>query len=828
MKTHLLPLLGACILCNTAFGGELDDKTVVLPQKPKVWFTFPLSSVRLLPTSPFHAAMMTCQQYLLDMNIELMLNPQRRAAGLPEKPAYPGSNQPVGTRAGDRNHYLSAISLMHAQTGDERFLQRVNYIVNTMKECQEKAQSASDGRPGNSDRRRQGVYDKLLSGQLDLARPDEAGYPWDANGGGNFWYGVHKELAGLRDAYLYCSNKTALELLIRQAEPITVFALKANPDLFDGMLDVEHGGMNEVFADLYALTGDKRYMEVSLKLNHQKVILNLALGKDVLYGRHANMQIPTFVGTARQYQLTGDEVSGKATENFLNIVYGDHTSAIGGNSCYERFCRPGETTKLLSYSGNETCNTYNMLKVALNYFEATGDLKHMEYFERAVYNHILASQDPASGGVTYYTTLMPGLFKSFSNRFDLSGVWCCVGTGMENHSKYGEAIYFHNGKDLFVNLFIASELAWKNKGLRLSMETRFPGDDNIVLKVKENGSFDGQICIRYPLWARRPARIEINRKAVAVTARPGDYIRLSSAWKTGDVITVEMPQDFRLEAAKDDPNMIAIFHGPLVLAGELGAERMPGSDHVRAAADYGSFVPPTDDIPVLIANKVNPDNWLKSVPGAPLKFETVKAGVLNGKTRDISLIPYYQIRHERLNVYWKLYSPEEFAYRKQIVSDEVNPASEADEQLHNRRGEKDALSRPTVREDDRLGRMAKDGGWFSYDLKLNKQQEHHYLVVTYWGSEVEKHEFDVVVGNVVVRSENLHNKWPLTYYEEAYELPRDLLQGKDRITVKFASKPGFNAGTVYALKVTSDPHLFPNYLFYGYIPPMAPESTNAN
>jgi hypothetical protein len=389
---------------------------------------------------------------------------------------------------------------------------------------------------------------------------------------------------------------------------------------------------------------------------------------------------------------------------------------------------------------------------------------------------------------------------------------------MENHSKYGEAIYFHNNKDVLVNLFIASELTWAAPGLKLAMETRFPGDDHIVLKVKDAGWFTGQIYLRYPTWVRRPVRIAINGRDIPVAQKPGELIRLCADWKTGDLVDIDMPQDFRLEPARDDPNMVAIFHGPLLLAGELGADRMPGSDAVRAAPAYGSFLPPTDDIPLLVVDKANLDSWLKPLPQTALKFETVKAGVLDGRTRDVSLIPYYLIRHQRMNVYWKLYSAEELAYRRQVVSDEVNPGSETYQRQHHRQGLKDAIAKPAVREDDRLGRVADDGGWFSYVLKINPRQERHYLVVTYWGSEEAGHEFDVVVDDNVLGHENLCNKWPLTYYEEVYELPRELVHGKQQVTVKFAAQPGLDAGAVYGLKITSNPQLFPNYLFYGYVP----------
>ena len=622
----------------------------------------------------------------------------------------------------------------------------------------------------------------------------------------------------MRDAYLYCDNETALGLWKQESDTIAAFVLKVNPDLFDDMLDIEHGGMNEVFADLYALTGNTKYMDVSKKFNHQKVILNIANGNDILYGRHANMQVPTFVGTARQYQLTGDDVSRRATEHFLDIVYKDHTSVIGGSGRYERYGKPGETTKELGFTSDETCVTYNMLKVALNEFESTGDMKHMNYFERALYNHILASQDRESGGVTYYTSLMPGSFKSFSDVYNLGGVWCCVGTGMENHAKYGEAIYLHNDSDLLINLFIPSQLSWVEKGLQLSMQTKFPADNNIVLHIDKNDSFSHAIFIRKPSWVKGLIKIQINDKPVTVVASNG-YIRLTHQWKKGDVITINMPQDFHLEPAHDDPNMVAVFHGPILLAGELGTDEMPGSDLVKFAhVQYRNWTPPTNDIPILLADTAKLNEWLKPAGDKPLHFMTLNAGFLNDKQKDISLIPYYQISHQRMNVYWKLYTPEDWKLRKKIVSDELTTASSGDEKAHYLQGEKtDTSSLKDDRnfwENNRAGRFARNGGWFSYTMKLNQNKDKHYLVVTYWGGTSRNHNFDVMVNDSLIATETLDNPYPVTYYDKTYELPEALVKGKESVIVTFKAKPGAEAGFVFALRTTSDPKQFANYLFY--------------
>lgn len=809
-NTYLFILL---FFSQMILGGEIDKKTVVISKKPKVWQTFCLSDVRLLPGSPFYNAMKVSQQYLLDMDVERMLNKARKEVGLPEKGSYPGSHQPEGTRPGDLPHYISGISLMYAQTGDTEYLNRVNYIISelaTIKQKKETLQKAKGEKKSYP-------FEKLLDGELLLNKPDDAGYPWGGNCG-NVFYGIHKVHAAYRDAYLYCNNSNALHLWIEDADPLAEFVLKVNPDLFDGFLDLEHGGMNAVYADLYAVTGNKKYLETSMKFNHQKVILNIADNKDVLYGRHANFQVPTFEGTARQYQLSGDEVSGKATRNFLEMAYNNHINCIGGNSCYERFGKPGETTKRLGYTSSETCNTYNMLKVALNTFESTGDLKHMEYFERALYNHILASQDPHSGGVTYYTSTLPGGFKSYSDRFNIEGVWCCVGTGMENHSKYGEGIYFNNNQVLYVNLFIPSELNWKDKGLKLRQETSFPEQDKVILKITENKGYNNPIYLRYPTWIESTISIQINGESIPVDAKPGEYICLNKDWKTGDEIMVELPQTFRLEPSKDDPYMNAILKGPIVYAGVLGTDNMP-KDRVKYAGDNNTFVP-LNDIPTLLVNKADLDSWLKPTNKQPMEYQTVNVGYLQGEKKEIQLLPYYLTHHQRYTLYLKMYTPDEMASRNKIIIDELRPSYEADEKAHNMKGENTQLTyqaghSPALGfntwEKTRWGREA--AGWFSYDMKLDKNKK-NYLVVTYWGNEAKDHVFDILVNGTRIATENLFDKHPVTFYEVTYELPENLTMGKDKVTISFQSQPQKKAGTVFALKTTTNPRKFPNYSFY--------------
>ena len=803
IRIIIISLLSAVSL----FAGEIDDKTVVAHMGPRYWHTFNLDQVRLLPGSAFYHAMQVSKQYLLDTDINRFFN--HRGYQDPAYKPYPGSNQPKDTRPAYADHYISGISLMYAQAGDMEFKKRCDYI---MKNVIQRAHNNP-----NRDKRIKEAFARVLSGTLGLVGPDEFGYPW--GGMGNFFYGMHKWHAAYRDAYLYCGNEDALKFWIEQAEYVTEFVLAANPDIFDGMLDIEHGGMNETFADLYAITGDKRYLEVSKKFNHQKVILNVALGNDVLYGRHANMQVPTFVGTARQYQLDGNHISFAATDNFIDMVLHDHATCIGGNSRYERFGRPGEITTRLGYSACETCNTYNMLKVALEHFQSTDELSDMNYYERALYNHILASQDPVTGGVTYYTSLTPGSFKSYSDRFNLRGVWCCVGTGMENHSQYGRAIYFNNDNNLLVNLFIPSTLKWADKGLVITQKTSFPASNLITFTIDQNRSFDKQIFIRKPVWCVSPVHISHNGKSVAIES-DGDYISLSGPFAAGDKITLELPQSFYIEQANDDPHMVTIFHGPLALACQLGTDHMPGSDQVETSFTYKDWVPYQDDIPTLVAGRGDISEWIQASSSDPLKFIAANAGLLNGKKVDIAFRPFHLTHNQRYSLYLKMFEPSEYALRSRVVSDEIDTSNIDSENAHNLSGKKHYSSTKRDKrnfwENNRPCRMSEPGGWFSYSLKLNPAAtEPQYLTVTYWGGSDISSVFDIYVDDKLLKTEDMHDRAPLTFLDENYEFPAEWVKGKDSVVIRFQAHTENNiAGPVFALKASTDPFTFRSYSFY--------------
>lgn len=786
-------LIIVCLSVSKVFASEYDQVSKVSYEHTPVWQSFALSEVKLT-NSLFKKAMDLHKGYLLSLEVNRLIPHVRRNVGLTGKGKnYGGWETHGGCTYG---HYMSACAMMYASTGEKAFMDRLVYMMDELRECQE---HTPDGWFISGKRAKEG-YQKLLHGEVALNQPDETKQPWNYNQNGNSWYCIHKVLAGLRDVYVYAGIEKAKEILIPLADFIAHIALNSNKDLFQSTLSVEQGGMNGVFTDIYALTGDLKYLETARRFNHINVIYPVANGEDVLFGRHANDQIPKFIGVTKEYAYDNKELYRKAAENFWDMVINDHTLAIGGNSCYERFGLPGEESKRLDYSSAETCNTYNMLKLSRLLFMMDGNYKYLDYYEHALYNHILASQDPDMAGcVTYYTSLLPGSFKQYSTPYD--SFWCCVGTGMENHAKYAESIYFKNGNSLLINLFIPSELNWKEQGLQVKLDTDFPESDTIQVYIKDKGKFSGSILLRYPGWVSGKPEVRLNNKKTDAEWKENEYIRLPDTVKSGDTIKIILPQKLHIRYAKDEPNLGSVMYGPILLAGELGkvegvSDRVSGNRELRKEL-------PVQNIPALVGSLADLDEWIVRDPASPLHF-TVKNG---GQQKEVSLIPYFRMHHQHHTVYWKIYAPDEYAYRKKVFTDVVKAGDQADEKEHCLQGENDSVywhdyfwARNT------RYRMAKDGGWFSYSLAVDKkEQKPYYLISRYWGDESQAHVFDIYIDGKYLETVNLNRRLYLTYVDDVYKIPEEWTRGKSRVTVSFRAKSGKRAGGLYELRITADP-----------------------
>ena len=395
--------------------------------------------------------------------------------------------------------------------------------------------------------------------------------------------------------------------------------------------------------NLYAITKKPEYLIFADLFDRAWVLDPLAMGRDQLAGLHANTHIPQVIGFARHYELTGDDRDRRAAAYFWSQVTAHHSYATGSDSKGEHFLPPDVEAKGLSADTGETCNVYNMLKLTQHIFTWNADPAPADYYELALYNHILPSIDPDSGMTTYFISLKPGHFKIYGTP-DTS-FWCCNGTGIENHAKYGGAIYYHHADTLWVNLFIPSQLNWREEGVSITQNTTFPESDQTALTMTASRPVKLKVLLRVPYWVAGGVIVKINGEIQNTTAAPGSYVALDRTWRTGDRIEFTLPMALHLHRAADNPNMSAIMYG-LVLAGDLGHDGVPADDHSDKNNAY--FNIPDPPVPTLSGSSGNLDSWIKPVAGKSLTFTTVNAGTPN----DVQLKPFYAIHHERYSVYW--------------------------------------------------------------------------------------------------------------------------------------------------------------------------------
>ncbi|MHC4654596.1 MAG: beta-L-arabinofuranosidase domain-containing protein [Planctomycetota bacterium] len=781
----LTVVVSQLILVQQAQADALTDSKskaqAVIPLKARA---FRLQDVRLLE-GPFKHAMELDQQYLLSLDVDRLLHTFRLNAGLPSS-AKPlgGWEEPKGELRGHSvGHYMTACAKMYAGTGNERLKAKGNAIVSGLAKCQAKIGSGYLS-----------AYPEEFFDRVEARKRVWAPY-----------YTLHKIYAGLLDMFVYCDNQQALEVCKKFADWVIARNAPLSEERMQKMLDTEHGGMNEVLANLYGLTGEQKYLKIANRFNHMAVIGPASKRQDKLTGLHANTQVPKFIGTARQYELTGRQWLKTASTFFWDTVVNERSYVIGGHSDGERFSPKETLSEAFGPSTTETCNTYNMLKLTRHLFCWEPRAEYADYYERALYNHILASQNPQTGMMCYYVPLRSGSQKTYNNPFN--SFWCCTGTGIENHAKYGDSIYFHDDENLWVNLFIASELNWRAKGLRIFQETKYPRQARTKLVFRCKQPVRLNLNIRHPYWAVSGFEIKVNGRKVADSSKPGSYAVVSRTFKGGDIVTVKMPFSLRTEGFCDNPKRIAFMNGPLVLCAEVEA----GKNHPAIVTDSDqvlSAIKPIPDKPSCIIG-----SQIKPIPDEPSCFtgsQEIFRIVDKTRSKDITLEPFYQMHGNRhYIVYWDIFTPvqwqakgekykAELARQKKLEArtvNEVYPGRSQNERKHNLQSRKSSSGVFS----GRRWRHATDGGWFSYDVKVlpDKPME---LLVTYWGSDGGNRVFDIFVEGTKLVTQRLQNNRPGEFYDEVYPIPELLTKDKNKVTVKFQAHPGAWAGGVFELR----------------------------
>lgn len=738
---------------------------------------FSLTEVKLLD-GPFLQATELEEKILLNYDPDRLLSRFYSEAGLKPKAEHYMGWENESLAGHSLGHYLSACSMMYQTTGDKRFLDRVNYIVAELKYLQD---TDGNGYIGAFPHGKKIFEDEVAMGDI-------RSQGFDLNGIWSPFYTVHKMMAGLRDAYQLCNNLTALDVEKRFADWLNGIVTPLNDEQIQKMLNCEHGGISETLADLYSDTKDEKYLRISNLFYHKAILDPLKEGKDILPGKHCNTNIPKLIALSRIYELTGDTNDRKAAEFFWRTVVNHHTYVTGGNGNDEYFGPEDKLSNRLGEGTTETCNVYNMLKLSEHLFEWEATPEVADFYERALFNHILSSQNPVTGNVTYNLSLDMGGFKDFQDPFVFT---CCVGSGMENHSKFGKNIYYHNDNELFIFQYIASELNWKEKGITITQKTSYPVQQGSGFEFRCTEPIKLKLEIRYPSWAKNGIEIEVNGKKIKVKSNPGSFIAVERTWKTGDNVEVNIPFSLRLERMPDDSNRVAVMYGPLLLAGDLG-------DIAGTAPDDAMFVP------VMMTDKRDPSTWMKAVEGKPNTFITINTG----RPRDVEMKPFYATYDRRYSVYWDLFTENEWKKRKAEYNDEqeriklmkaaqidfVQPGEMQPEREHNFRGEKTSVGSYK----DRANRDSR-GGWFSFDLKTIANSP-VALVVDYWGGFPGAKTFDILINDKFIATENISGKKDGQFISVQYDIPKEYLKNSSHLTVKFQAKPGNMAGPVFGVR----------------------------
>ncbi|WP_200977601.1 glycoside hydrolase family 127 protein [Echinicola sp. 20G] len=779
LVTGLISLFGLFSLVNSTYcqsylPTEKEELMKVKSSTNIKAYPFGLEEVKLLP-GPFLDAMKADEAYLLFLEPDRLLSQFRSHSGLEPKAEIYGGWESMGLAGHSLGHYLSALSMHFASTGKQEFLDRVNYIVDELALCQEARRTGYIGAIPNEDE----MWNEVAKGNIKSRG-------FDLNGAWAPWYTVHKIMAGLMDAYIYTGNEKALTINIGIADWADHLLANLSPEQIQEMLKCEYGGMNEALANTYAFTGDEKYLKLSLKFHDNFVMEPLEKKINPLPGKHSNTQIPKVIGATRRYELTGNKSDWTIGTFFWKTMVDHHTYAPGGNANYEYLNAEDELSDKLTDNTMETCNTHNMLKLTRHLFALAPAASLMNYYERALYNHILASQNPDDGMMCYFVPLRMGTRKWYSNKEH--SFTCCVGTGMENHVKYGESIYFKSvDGGIFVNLFIPSELNWEEKGIKITQETLLPQNGKTTLTINTSKNVQFPIMVRKPNWAEASGtQIKINGKPSQAKLEENGYYKLEKKWRDGDQISLEFPMTLYAREMPDNTNRKAYFYGPVLLSGVFG----------------NTEPDPIKGIPALVSADQSPNKLIVKNDESPLVFNTHNVGIPN----DVKLIPFYQTKEEYYTVYLDVFSPEEWEKQEQILAEEREEKQKLElrtvdrirlgemqpERDHNFEGEK-----TTTGENHRQRwRTAEDGGYFSFTLKPARGAEHQ-LMCSYWGMDNRGRNFDIFVEGEKIASEDLNQYKDSKFYNITYDIPPTITENKELINVKFVPHKNNTAGPVY-------------------------------
>lgn len=786
----MAPKLSAFLLCFASFTSAQVKEEI---------HYFPLETVRL-SESVFSKAMKADYKYLMALEPDRLLAPYLKEAGLkPKANNYPNWEN-TGLDGHIGGHYISALSLMYASTGDSAIQQRIDYMISELERCQK---ASPDGYiSGVPDGKK--IWKEIKQGNIRAS-----GF-----GLNDRWvplYNIHKLYSGLRDAYWYAKNEKAKAMLIRLTDWMMNEVSGLSDEQIQDMLRSEHGGLNEVFADVYEITHDQKYLKLAHRVSHQTILSPLLTGEDKLTGLHANTQIPKVIGYKRIADLENNTSWSNAADFFWHNVTEKRSSVIGGNSVSEHFNPVNDFSSMIkSIEGPETCNTYNMLKLTKELYATLPESYYIDYYEKALYNHILSTENHDQGGFVYFTPMRPGHYRVYSQ--PQTSFWCCVGSGMENHAKYGEMIYARSEKDLYVNLFIPSTLTWKQQKVVLRQVNNFPEAAETTLIFDAAGKSEFDLKLRCPEWTTpSEVKILVNGKQERAQRGSDGYFTLTKKWKKGDVVKMTLPMHLSAEQLPDRSSYYAFKYGPVVLAAKYGTENQQGllADDSRGGHIAHGPQIPLNEIPVILGSPSEVVSHVTPLNSKPLNFAVTGLYPSEKFGKGLDLVPFYSIQAERYILYWpqadkneientlKQRAKEEAETRKldMITADKIQLGEQQPESDHFI----ESKDSGTGYMEDRHFRDAK--GWFSYRMKNNGKNA-SYLYLLYFDANANR-TLNIEINGKKIMAQNLEGKSGAFPQYLVIPIP-DSEKNKENLSVKFLADEKLMTAKVIELRLLTE------------------------
>jgi DUF1680 family protein len=610
----LVPGNGAVIAAESS----AVNREMVTPQARP----FPMKNVRLQPGA-FHAAAEANRRYLKSLPPDRLLHTFRLTAGLPSTAEPLGDWEKPdcelrGHFAG--GHYLSACALAFASSGDEELKRNGDLMVAELAKCQTRLKS------GYLSAFPQELFDRLRDG-VNVWAP---------------FYTLHKVMAGHLDMYTLAGNEQALNTVEKMAGWVRSWSDPLSEQQMQRVLLVEYGGMGEVLANLYGVTGKHEYLDLSKRFDKKGFFDPLAARRDELKGLHVNTHVPQVIAAARLYELTGDQRYWNIADYFWNEVTGERSFCTGGTSSSELWrSDAGVLSTQLGPQTAEDCCVYNMMKLTRHLFAWSPRAHYMDYYERVLFNHRMGTIDPETGTTVYYLSHGNGYSKIYAKPFD--SFWCCSGTGAEEFAKLSDTIYFHDDNSIFVNLYISSDVDWPEKGIRLAQQTSFPEEQGTRLTISAAKPADVDLKLRIPYWAKGGS-VKVNGRTLPAFADPGSYLVLRGPRRNGDQIELSLPMSLHAAPMPDKKSLQAAMYGPLVLAARFEDE--PRGNWYREFNAQEKLEPRAA---LQFKGKLeNPASWLESAADE-LAFRG------QSQTGAVTFVPLLKIVHERYSVYHEIH-----------------------------------------------------------------------------------------------------------------------------------------------------------------------------